>query len=81
MKVTFILKNLSEYFYKELDEAKDKYDFLSKEANSGLNITKKIGNGQFNQSVDLNMKIRAGITYQNYRLESRNGYKLVTFNF
>ena len=81
MKVTFILKNLSEFFYKELNEAKDKYDFLSKEAKSGLNITKKIGNGQFNQAVDLNMKIRAGITYQNYRLESRKGYKLVTFNF
>lgn len=79
MKVTFILKNLSEYFYSELDKSSDKFKYLN--SIKDLSVTRKIGTGTFSEGVDFSLKYRQCKEYKSYKLENRKGYKLATFIF
>ena len=79
MKVTFILKNLSEYFYTELENSNDKFKHLN--SIRDLPVTRKIGSGAFSEAVDFNIKYRQCKEYKSYKLENRRGYKLATFIF
>lgn len=89
MKTTFVLKDLSEAFYKGhgdsikgLDKMTDreKFDYLNKKAfERVLNITMKIGpSNSFRDRVDLNAMLK-GPCIVSYKLEARRGYKLATF--
>lgn len=89
MKVTFILKDLSDIFYSGRGEDiiglntltdKDKFYFLNKKAFSKeLKITMKVGNSNsFRDRVELNSILKTNPTFQ-YKIEPRKGYKLVTF--
>ena len=89
MKVTFILKNLTDAFYdgngdsivglNTLTDA-EKFQKLSRLSKGDLRhcVSMKIGSGQFRDAVDLNMLLREPVTYS-YRLEPRKGYRLATF--
>lgn len=79
MKVTFILKNLSEYFYTELENSSDKFKYLN--SVKYLPVTRKIGSGTFSEAVDFGIKYRQCKEYKSYKLENRRGYKLATFIF
>lgn len=89
MKVTFIIKNMTEAFYfgngksiqgllNQNDEGK--LQQLLREAKGDLkhNITMKIGRGSFGEQVDLNRILRGQHTSA-FKLEPRRGYKLATF--
>lgn len=90
MKVTFILRDLTEAFYEgnggaiiginSMPDA-DKFAHLSKQANGDLRhcVSMKIGNGSFRDKADLNSLVRDGASYT-CRLEPRKGYRLATFN-
>lgn len=89
MKVTFILKNLSEEFYTgskyiggllTLDNS-EKYEKL-KNLMSDIpkNIQRKIENGAFRDAVELNSLMKGPHTID-FKLEKRRGYKLATFVF
>jgi hypothetical protein len=91
MRVTFILKDLSESFFEGgfysigLNNLNDfeKFFFLKdRAARKELKITSKIGNGSFRDKVEFNQILRDN-KYQKleYKIEPRRGYKLVTFNF
>jgi hypothetical protein len=43
-------------------------------------LTLKIGNGSFRDAVDLNHILKNCATQWSYKIESRKGYKLATFN-
>ena len=89
MKVTFICKNLTDVFYcgnggsiqginnlSDLDRLEKLFKY------SGLpeyQIMSKIGDGSFRDKVDLNALKRKGWSVDNYKLENRKGYKLLTF--
>lgn len=88
MKVTFILKNLSDSFYNGFGKSiqgllnmsdTEKYIYLNK-VRHDLNITLKIGTGQFRDVVLLNQIVRSNPTVT-FNLEPRRGYKLATFEF
>ena len=87
MKVTFILKDLTETFYNGngssivglLNQSdKDKFSYLTSSNAKDLSITCKIGNGWFQERVELNQLIRNNPNYS-FKLEPRRGYKLATF--
>lgn len=83
MKITFILKNLSEYFYGKLDNCysdDERYKILINAEKNNLNVTHKIGDGSFRDGMDFNVAKHNGKKLFGYKLESRRGYKLVTFN-
>lgn len=90
MKVTFILKNLSNEFYNGFGDSivglnnisdKEKFDKLSRMANGDLrdNVKMKSGNGSFRDRVELNSIIKKPYTCQ-YEISPRKGYNLVTFD-
>ncbi len=89
MKVTFILKDLSDIFYNGGGFSKsvglnnmtnkDKFSYLTSSHAKDLNITSKIGNGSFRDRVELNQLLRNNSISFDYKIESRRGYKLVTF--
>lgn len=83
MKVTFILKNLTDAFYakipNETEEAFNYLDNLSKKPEWG--ISRKIETGSFNDGVKFNMMRKNGKTAKQFKLESRKGYKLAIFIF
>jgi len=90
MKITFILKDLSEAFYEggfysfglnNLNNL-EKWLYLKYlAARKELKITMKVGNSDsFRDKVELNQIIRDKDFNLDYKLEARRGYKLVTFN-
>lgn len=83
MKVTFVVKNLTEKAHTELAEMPDELRFrtLAKWAFGDLRhcISQKIGStDQFRDRVELNQIMRAP-RFESYKLEPRKGYKLATF--
>lgn len=93
MKVTFILKDLSDVFYNgnqssdpnwlivglnELSDRK-KLDHLFNKRGDHLGITSKIGScNAFRDMVDMNSMLKEEC-HVTYKLEPRRGYKLATF--
>ena len=87
MRVTFILKNLSDAFFDGLGDGvpglnnmsdADKLGYLFRKCRD-LQVTHKIGNGSFRDRVDLNTIMRSQVQIA-YKLEPRKGYKLATFD-
>jgi hypothetical protein len=88
MKVTAILKDLTDVFYTGnggsiagfLNKTdKEKFEFLTKGAHArDLGIKVKIGNDSFRDKVELNQIIRKDYAIE-FKIEPRKGYKLVTF--
>ena len=91
MKVTFILRNLSETFYNgngssitgllNLSDS-DKFWKLRNQASGDLRdcVKMKVGTGQFRDSVDLNAIVKRDHAVS-FKIEPRRGYKLATFTF
>ena len=91
MKVTFILKNLTDAFYDGNESCSiigllkrsdsEKFAYLSaKAAKRELDITMKIGaTNAFRDRVDLNAILRRQCSYA-FKLEHRKGYRLATFD-
>jgi len=89
MKVTFIVKGMTDIFWQGnngsiqgLDNMTDLERLEKLFKCSGLpeyQITSKIGNGSFRDKVDLNALKRSGWAVQEYKKENRKGYKLITF--
>lgn len=90
MKVTFILKNLTEQFFEgngcsivglsSLSD-EDKFKKLSKMCTGreySDNCTMRIARGGFRDRVELNQMLRAPCTFE-YKIERRRGYRLATF--
>lgn len=90
MKVTFILKNLTDAFFDGMGEQikglsnmdnKEKFQYLNKiRLQMCDNVKMKIGTGQFRDAVDLNAIVRKETATYEYKIEPRKGYKLVTFD-
>lgn len=82
MKVTFIIKNLTDSAHADLAAMADgdRLQRLMKWAFGDLRhcITMKTGSGQFRDRVELNQIMR-NPRYASYKLEPRRGYKLATF--
>jgi hypothetical protein len=87
MKITFILKDLSEEFFTGFGDivgfaalSNDvKFSKLLKmSAQSGISVKAKIGAGAFRDRVELNQLMRKPCTYI-FKLEPRKGYQLATF--
>lgn len=90
IKVTYILKNLTDCFYDGNGESiegllnltdRAKFDKLNKCAFGDLrdNVKQKIGTGQFRDKVELNQLLRDPAQKIEFKLENRKGYKLATF--
>lgn len=88
MKVTFILKNVTEAFYMGMGESikgllnmtdVDKFTYLNKVRHDHV-FGMKIGKGQFRDAVELNAMLRTNPAVS-FSLEPRRGYKLATFTF
>ena len=80
MKITFILHNISEYFYEKLDQTetnRDKYNLLLKLKDLG--VKPRIGNNSMRDAIEYNKFMRSDKDFSSYELASRRGYKLVTF--
>jgi len=88
MKVTAIIKNTNDAFFEGFGESikgldnmndKGKFDYL---LNLGVSspsiVTTKVGSGMFRDKVELNQLRRKDFALS-YKLESRKGYKLATF--
>lgn len=84
MKVTFILKNLTDRFYDGLSDLSntDKFWELRKLSAGDLRhcISMKIGTGQFRDAVDLNEIVKRDHS-ATFKIEPRKGYRLATFIF
>jgi hypothetical protein len=83
MKVTYTLKDLTEFWYAKIKEmsTQELFTYLAKQANGGdlrHLIKQKVGNGSFRDKVELNQLVRAGHE-MSFKLEPRKGYKLATF--
>ncbi len=89
IKVTFILKNLTDEFYNGggvLDLTGllnmtdlEKFNYLSRTRHH-LAITMRIGHGAFREQVELNQMLRLKPEIR-FLLAPRCGYKLATFDF
>ena len=86
MRITFILKDLTDAFYEGVGESivgllnmadADKFAKLNKMAQD-KRVKMKIGNDSFRDKVELNQMLRNSCTYV-FKLEPRKGYKLATF--
>jgi hypothetical protein len=88
MKVTAIIKNVSDAFFDGFGESikglnnmtdKEKFDYL---LNMGVSspsiVSTKVGGGMFRDKVELNQLRRKDFALS-YKLEARKGYKLATF--
>lgn len=88
MKVTFIIKDVSEAFFEGVGSSikglnnmddREKFTYLNKTAlEKCLNIKMKIGNDSFRDRVELNQTLR-NVKSLSYKIEPRKGYKLATF--
>jgi hypothetical protein len=84
MKVTFILKDLSEeYFYNllnALETGNGKYEFILVSMETFPHfISQKIGRGQFKERVELNQLMRKTDVKIDFKISDRRGYKLAAF--
>ncbi|MCP3024977.1 hypothetical protein [Cupriavidus basilensis] len=86
MKVTFILKGVTDTFYEGRGDAivgllnmsdAEKFAYLNK-ARHDFGFSMKIGTGQFRDAVELNQILREAPAFT-FTLEPRRGYKLATF--
>jgi hypothetical protein len=88
MKVTAIIKDVSDTFFKGHGESikgldnmtdKEKFDYL---LNTGVTcpsmVSTKVGGGMFRDKVELNQLRRKEFSLS-YKLENRKGYKIATF--
>ena len=88
MKVTAIIKNVNEQFFNGFSDSiqglnnmsdREKLNYLMNLGVSNPSIvTTKVGSGMFRDRVELNQLRRKDFTLS-YKLESRKGYKLATF--
>lgn len=82
MQTTFIVKNLTDATMADLTamEPRTMHDKLAKWAFGDLRhcVSVKYGRGSFGDRVDWNGKMKAGAPIT-ARIESRKGYRLVTF--
>ena len=90
MKITFILKNLSDAFYNgseflgvgllQLQSNKERWERLKDiVSRRELDVKMMVGNSDsFRDKVDLNTMLRMECSFQ-FKLEPRKGYKLATF--
>jgi len=82
MKVTFIIKNLTESALESLASMPDAERFakLAKWASGDLRhcVSRKDGSGAFRDRVELNQIMRAP-RFVSYKIEPRKGYRLATF--
>jgi hypothetical protein len=82
MKITFILRDLSDCFYDDIKQLSEIDVF--KKLNSycfgdlKMYVSQKIGNGSFRDKVELNQIMR-NVKTITYKIEPRKGYKLATF--
>ena len=87
MKITFILKNISERFMQDIQGRLDAdtllaYKYLNEKALLAEYkhlISQKIGTGSFRDRVDWNRLLRQSPTLE-AKIESIKGYKLLTFS-
>ena len=82
MKVTVILKDLTESFYAKLFamSGNEALDYLTKSATArDLRFPVKVGNGSFRDRVELNSAMRANPPVT-MTVEPRLGYKLATLH-
>lgn len=91
MKVTFILRNLTDRFYNgngssiagllNLSDS-DKFWELRKLATGDLRhcVSMKVGTGQLRDAVDLNAIVKREHSVS-FKIEPRKGYRLATFIF
>ena len=86
MKITFILKDLTDAFYEGFGESivgllnmadPDKFAKLNKMAHE-KRVKMKIGNDSFRDKVELTQMLRSPCAYS-FKLEPRKGYRLATF--
>lgn len=84
MKVTFIIRGLTDYFYDQFNAMADKDKFweLRKLATGDLRhcVSMKVGTGQLRDSVDLNAIVKRDHSVS-FKIEPRKGYRLATFVF
>lgn len=91
MKATFILKDLSETFFKgnggsikgflNLESNLARFRYLTSSTARDLQITCKVGHADsFRDKVELNQMLRSN-PEPTFKLEPRRGYKLATFEF
>lgn len=89
MKITFILKDLSEAFFighdkfilafNELNDLEKFLFLIYKAGRKELNITMRIGSSnQFRDQVEFNLLKRKGLGLKEFAIEMRRGYRLVT---
>lgn len=83
MKVTYIIKDKTDFFYDKLEAMTpvERYDYLNKNSHGTYamhGLLQKVGTGQFRDRVELNQIMREPHTID-YKLEPRKGYKLATF--
>ena len=88
MKVTAIMKDFTEQFYNGTESGSIP-DFMAmpnahkwetvKRLAFEKRVSMKIGNGQFNDQIELNRMLRNAVNID-FTIEPRKGYKLVTFN-
>ena len=88
MKVTFILRNMSESFFRGSETLPGIYNLKPDECYKYLNeralkpeysISKQVESGQFKDKVALNQILHAPYNIT-HLIETRKGYKLATFN-
>ena len=87
MRITFILKNISESFMQDIEERlnADKllaYKYLNEKALKSEYkhlISQKIGDNSFRDRVEWNRLLRTSPTLE-AKIEPRKGYKLLTFS-
>lgn len=86
MKVTFILKDLSEQFFHGFGSSirgllnmsdAEKLDYLTNRCRD-LQVKQKVGNGSFRDRVDYNALVKQPHRIA-FKLEDRRGYRLATF--
>lgn len=88
MRVTFILKDLTDTFFEGTGDGRivglnnmsdaDKFSYLNKR-HIDLKMPMKVGSGAFRDKVELNQLLRSPKSIQ-YKLEPRKGYRLATFD-
>lgn len=91
MKVTFIIRNVTDVFYEGRGDAvkginqmddRERFYYLNRQATVGdLRdcVSMKVGrNNSMQDKADLNLMLRKPCTFD-YKLEPRKGYRLATF--
>jgi hypothetical protein len=89
MKVTFILKGVTDVFYNGFGASivglmnltdMEKFAYLNRARHEHPGFSMKIGTGQFRDAVELNQILRTEPSVE-FKLEMRRGYRLATFQF